>query len=72
MDGNSAAYIGDKIYGGVFIRYHWFHKEYPAKDLQQLIIDAFISRLHMGFHYDKQESFIDASHYTYPLNHLNI
>ncbi|TVY78779.1 hypothetical protein Focb16_v009750 [Fusarium oxysporum f. sp. cubense] len=41
MDGNGAPYIGDKTCGGVFIRHHWFHKDYPIKDMHQLILDAF-------------------------------
>ncbi|KAI1016324.1 hypothetical protein LB503_010220 [Fusarium chuoi] len=42
MDGNGAPYIGDKTCGGVFIRHHWFRKDDPAKDLQRLILEAFM------------------------------
>ncbi|KAI8682251.1 hypothetical protein NCS55_00480400 [Fusarium keratoplasticum] len=72
MDGNGAPYIGDKTCGGVFVRHHWFHKDYPAKDLLRLMQDAFVSWLHAGFHHDKQDNFIDAGRFTYPLRHLNV
>ncbi|KAF5551236.1 hypothetical protein FMEXI_3352 [Fusarium mexicanum] len=72
MDGNGAPYIGDKTCGGVFIRHHWFRKDDPAKDLQRIVLEAFISRLHAGFHNEIQDNFLDASRHTYPLNHVVI
>ncbi|KAF4442442.1 hypothetical protein F53441_11728 [Fusarium austroafricanum] len=72
MDGNGAPYIGDKTCGGVFIRHHWFRKDDPAKDLQHLILNAFVGRLHAGFHNQVKDNFVDASRHTYPLDHLII
>ncbi|KAL2673878.1 hypothetical protein Neosp_012322 [[Neocosmospora] mangrovei] len=72
MDGNGAPYIGDKSCGGVFVRHHWFHKDYPVGDLQQAIIEAMVNRLHDGFHQDKKKTFLDASNKSYPLNRLQV
>ncbi|CAF3599227.1 unnamed protein product [Fusarium graminearum] len=70
MDGNGSPYIGDKTCGGVFIRHHWFHKDYPANDLRQLLLDTLVKRIHAGFHHAQEQNFIDASHYTHPLNNV--
>ncbi|KAG5657640.1 hypothetical protein KAF25_007673 [Fusarium avenaceum] len=72
MDGNGAPYIGDKSCGGVFIRHHWFHKDYPVNDLRESILDTFMKRIHAGFHHAQQQNFIDASHYTHPMSNLNV
>jgi hypothetical protein len=72
MDGNGAPYIGDKKCGGVFVRHHWFHKDYPVKDLRESILDTFMKRIHAGFHHAQQQNFIDASHYTHPMSNLDV
>ncbi|EWY80858.1 hypothetical protein FOYG_16775 [Fusarium oxysporum NRRL 32931] len=70
MDGNGAPYIGDKTCGGVFVRHHWFHKDYPANDLHTLILDTFVKRIHVGLHHMKSENYVNATHYTHPLNNI--
>ncbi|KAJ4012323.1 hypothetical protein NW752_007997 [Fusarium irregulare] len=70
MDGNGAPYIGDKSCGGVFIRHHWFHKDYPANDMRQMLLDTLVKRIHAGFHHAQEQNFIDATHYTHPLNNI--
>ncbi|KAF5679408.1 hypothetical protein FHETE_825 [Fusarium heterosporum] len=70
MDGNGAPYIGDKTCGGVFIRHHWFRKNAPAEDLQRILLNTIVSRLHVGFQYDMEQNFVDLSRYRYPLKDL--
>ncbi|KAM0547792.1 hypothetical protein ACHAPJ_010253 [Fusarium lateritium] len=64
-EGNGAPYIGDKTCNGVFVRHHWFKKDRPASDLQQLISDTVIRRIHAHFLHNKKNATIDATSYRY-------
>ncbi|KAF7556432.1 hypothetical protein G7Z17_g1406 [Cylindrodendrum hubeiense] len=72
MDGNGAPYIGDKKCGGVFIRHHWFHKDWPIRNLRDSILDLVVRRLHSHFHAEKQDYYLDAHKESYPLPDLQI
>ncbi|KPM41467.1 hypothetical protein AK830_g5079 [Neonectria ditissima] len=72
MDGNGAPYIGDKKCGGVFVRHHWFHKDWPIRNLRESILDLFVRRLHGHFHAKKQDYFIDAYDKNYPLEDVHV
>ncbi|KAJ3528891.1 hypothetical protein NM208_g10003 [Fusarium decemcellulare] len=71
-DGNGAPYIGDKTCGGTFVRHHWFKKDLPAKDLQGIMLDTLVERLHYQFHADKKANYLDASKKSYPLSGLHV
>ncbi|KAH6980359.1 hypothetical protein EDB82DRAFT_560307 [Fusarium venenatum] len=62
MDGNGG--------NGVFVRHNWFHKDSPANDLRELLLDILVKRIQAGFHHE-QNQFLDASHYTHRFNKLD-